>query len=321
MATAQHPDGYLFDLYRRYIGEPDERRDVYLGFGLFLGGIGLGIVALALFVWSSTLEPHTTEYYRWVQPSYVLGMLALPAMMLGTVVLLPAERRVTFASVGGVAITAVAVAGFVHLYPLHWNFYGGSETAFSTVHVVAVYAVGMASIVASTGAALIAHYLDMARSSEVVEVGDDEDEAEETVSDEQIRDDIDEAMEGVELTWGGVEETENRQLSFSDHEFDVDSIDAGAVTRVRSRGVDDQVAGLKGLKGGDTTTTTSTKTVDDQTQKLRELREQQAEDEDAETGSIGPGGAGGTLERFKRRFGVRLGSFTDRLASRIGKYR
>ncbi len=45
MAAEQAADGYLFDLYRRYIGEPEDRTDVYVGFGLFLGGIGLAIVA------------------------------------------------------------------------------------------------------------------------------------------------------------------------------------------------------------------------------------------------------------------------------------
>ncbi|WP_255190874.1 DUF7139 domain-containing protein [Natronobeatus ordinarius] len=285
MPAERSTDGYLFDLYRRYVGEPEARTDVYVGFGLFLGGIGLAIVALLLFAWSSTLEARSSAYFAWVQPAYALGMVALPATMLGIVALLPSERRVRYASIVGVATTLVAVGGFVHLYPADWNFYESGETAFSTVHVVAVYAIGLASISASTGAALIAHYLDLARAAESVELGSD-DEDEEHYSDEEIRSDIDAAMEDVELSWGGVEKTEHKRLSFTEHEFEGVDLDVGTKTK-RSSGVDSQVAGLKGLKGGETKTTTSSSTVDDQTEKLRALREQQQAEELATEESSG----------------------------------
>ena len=294
MSAERSTDGYLFDLYRRYVGEPEARADVYVGFGLFLGGIGLAIVALVLFAWSSTLEPRSSEYFAWVQPAYALGMVALPATMLGIVALLPSERRIRYTSAIGVAVTLVAVGGFVHLYPSDWNFYDSGEAAFSTVHVVAVYAIGLASITASTGAALIAHYLDMARAVEGVEYGDDEEE-EEHYSDEEIRQDIDEAMDGVELSWGGVEKTEHTRLSFTEHEFEGVDLDAGTKT-ARSTGVDAQVAGLKGLKGGETKTTTSSSTVDDQTAKLKELRERQQAEELATEESTG------LLTKIKRLF-------------------
>ena len=301
MPAERSTDGYLFDLYRRYVGEPEARTDVYVGFGLFLGGIGLAIVALLLFAWSATLEARSAEYFAWVQPAYALGMVALPATMLGIVALLPSERRVRYVSVAGVAITLVAVAGFVSLYPSDWNFYESGEAAFSTVHVVAVYAVGLASISASTGAALIAHYLDMARAADGVELGDDEDEPDERYTDEEIRSDIDEAMDGVELSWGGVEKTDHKRLSFTDHEFDGASLDVGTKT-TRSSGVDTQVAGLTGLKGGGTKTTTSSVTVDDQTAKLRELREEREADAATAAESGSDSGSGGLFAWLKRLF-------------------
>lgn len=297
MTSETHPDGRLFDLYREYIGEPEETRDVYVGFGLFLVGIGLAIVALLLFVWSSTLEPRSSTYFAWVQPAYALGMLSLPTTMLGIVVLLPAERRVLYASIAGASITALAVVGFVWLYPSNWNFYESGDTAISTVHVVALYAIGLAGITASTGAALIAHYLDLAREIDSLDAGDDEEEAGERYSDEEIQEDIDAAMEDVELSWGGVEKTENTRLSFDDHEFEGANLNLGAKTK-RSSGVDAQVAGLKGLKGGETKKTTSKSTVDDQTQKLKELREQQRKEQAeaaAEKTSASP------IERFIER--------------------
>ncbi|GAB3026207.1 DUF7139 domain-containing protein [Natronobiforma cellulositropha] len=279
MAAEQPTEGYLFDLYRQYIGEPDGRTDVYLGFGLFIGGIGLAVVALVLFLYSSTLEARSDTYFQWVQPAYALGMLALPVTMLGITVLLPTERRVLYASVVGAAVAVTAVGGFVALYPSDWNYYESGTATFGTVHVVAAYAIGLAAITASTGAALIAHYLDMARAVEEIR-DDSEEDDEEYYSDEEIRGDIDDAMDGVELSWGGVEKTEHKRLSFTDHEFDGASLELGTKT-TRSSGVDDQVAGLKGLKGGQTKTTTSSATVDDQTAKLRELREQREREQAA----------------------------------------
>jgi hypothetical protein len=201
-------------------------------------------------------------------------MLSLPAMMLGIVVLLPAERRVRYTSAVGAVITVVAVGGFVYAYPMHWNFVREIDY---TIEVVATYAVGLSGLIASTGAALVAHYLDLARRAESVEINSEDEE--ETFSDADVRQDIDEAMEDVELSWGGVEKTEHKRLSFSEDDFDSVSVDASVGTKTsRSSGVDAQVAGLKGLKGGETKTTTSSATVDDQTAKLKELREQKRQE-------------------------------------------
>ncbi|SEW32525.1 DUF7139 domain-containing protein [Natrinema salifodinae] len=285
MSAEQAPDGYLFDLYRRYIGEPEDRTDVYVGFGLFLGGIGLAIIGLLLFLWGNTFEARSAEYFAWIGPAYALAMVALPVTMLGIVVLLPSERRMLYTSVVGVAVTVGAVVGFLAVYPKDWNGYGADYT----VEIIAIYAVGLAALIASTGAALIAHYLDMARQVDAV-AADDEADDEPEFTDEDVRRDIDEAMDDVELSWGGVEKTEHKRLSFSEDDLTDVSVDTDAgTTTTRSSGVDAQVAGLKGLKGGETKTTTSSSTVDDQTAKLKELREQQQAEElatDDEDGAV-----------------------------------
>lgn len=299
MAADSPENGRLFALYRRYIGEPEDRTDVYLGFGLFLGGIGLAVVALALFLWSATLEPRSGAYFAWVTPAYGLVMVALPVTMLGIVVLLPSERRMLYTSIAGVVITIGATLGFLYAYPEDWYFYGDDYT----VEVVATYAIGLAGVTASTGAALIAHYLDMARRADVAAFEDDEDDAEsESYSDEEIQRDIDEAMEGVELSWGGVEKTEHTRLEFSENEFDDVDVDVPAAKTTRSSGVDAQVAGLKGLKGGDSKTTTSSDTVDDQTAKLKELREQQRAEELA-TADPDPGLVSSVVDRVRSLLG------------------
>lgn len=283
MATDAAPDGYLFDLYRKYIGEPDGRNDVYVGFGLFFGGIALAFVTLVLFLWGSTHDAHTGTYYAWIQPAYALGMLSLPATMLGIVVLLPSERRMLYASVVGTGITVAAIGGFVYAYPTNWHFV--REVDY-TVEVVATYAIGLAGLTASTGAALIAHYLEIARTASAVEESksdDGTDEPSESYTSAEIESDIEAAMEDVELSWGGVEKTEHRRLTFSNDEFDDVDVDVTTTAKtVRSSGVEDQVAGLKGLKGGETKTKTSSSSVDDQTAKLKELREQQRAEQLAE---------------------------------------
>lgn len=297
MPAEQPADGYLFDLYRRYIGEPEERTDVYVGFGLFFGGIGIAVTALVLFLWGSTHEVHTVDsaYYDWIQPAYALGMLSLPAMMLGIVVLLPAERKVRYTSVVGAIITIGAVIGFVYAYPMHWNFV--REVDY-TIEVVATYALGLSGLIASTGAALVAHYLDLARQAETVQI-DAEEDGEEELSDADVQRDIDEAMEDVELSWGGVQKTEHKRLSFSSDDFEDVSVDTDVGTKTaRSSGVDAQVAGLKGLKGGETKTTTSSSTVDDQTSKLKELREQKRTEELATADNEGSA-ISGLLDRLR----------------------
>jgi hypothetical protein len=299
MAAEQAPDGYLFDLYRRYVGEPEDRTDVYVGFGLFLGGIGLAIVGLLLFLWGNTFEARSAGYFAWVGPAYALAMVALPVTMLGIVVLLPSERRTLYTSIAGVAVTVGAVLGFLAAYPHDWNGYGNDYT----VEIIATYAVGLAGIAASTGAALIAHYLDMAQQADATAVEADADDGP-AVTDEEVRRDIDDAMDGVELSWGGVERTEHKRLSFSEDEFDGVDVDAGGTKTVRSSGVDTQVAGLKGLKGGETKTTTSSATVDDQTAKLKELREQRRAEEvataDENDGIVGA--VTGSLSKLRERF-------------------
>ena len=143
-----------------------------------------------------------------------------------------------------------------------------------------MYAVGLAGITASTGAALIAHYLDMAQQADAVATEVDDGDDDPTLTDAEVQQDIDDAMDGVEISWGGVEKTEHKRLSFSEDDFDDVTVDTSAgTTTTRSSGVDAQVAGLKGLKGGETKQTTSSSTVDDQTEKLKELRKQQRAEE------------------------------------------
>ncbi|WP_254862626.1 DUF7139 domain-containing protein [Halovivax gelatinilyticus] len=296
------PDQRLFDLYRTYIGEPDSERDVYVGFGLFLCGIVLATVALVLFIWSSTFEARTSSHTMWAEPAYALGMLSLPIVMVGVVVLLPSERKVIATSFAGAAVASIAVAGFLVAYPDDWNGYGADHT----VEIVTIYAIGLTGLTASTGAALIAHYLDLARQLEPAHADSEEEQAEH-YTDEEIAADIDAAMEDVELSWGGVEKSDNTTLTFTDNEFEEANVGTMGVTKTRSTGVQSQVAGLKGLKGGEAKTATSDSTVDDQTAKLKELREKKQAEKLATKD-------GGPLDGVRNRVERSIGAVKAQLA-------
>lgn len=294
------PDGRLFDWYRTYIGEPESERDVYLGFGLFTVGMLMAAAALILFLWGSTLDWRSETQFGIVQPAYALGMVALPTLMLGILVLLPTDWRLLAASGLGSVLTIGATIGFLYAYPAHWNFYGDPDY---TVEVTVTYALGMVAITGSTGAALIGHYLEMARTVERVERVVEAEEEEEHYSDEEIRADIESAMDQVDLSWGGVRKTDHKRLEFTADEFDASEVGQMGVTKSRGSSVEDQVAGLKGLRYGTEKTATSDRTVDDQTAKLKELRaKQQAKGEAvADPGGIATANGSGFVASFKSR--------------------
>jgi len=300
------PDNALFDLYRDYIGEPDAETDVYLGFGLFVGGIVMLGVALAIFLWAGQYEFRSDPYFQFAGPAYAIGMLAIPLTLTSIVVLLPVKTRALVASLGGVAVTVGAVAWFLVLYPYSWNVQG----ADATILVVGLYAVGLAGVVASNAAALIAHQIERHKPTvapheiEGVESTEPEPGDEEYYSEEEIRADIEEAMAETEISWGGVEKSENRQLKLNTETVDsnqVSGLEIDPDVKRESGGVDAQVEGLRKMKGGDKKTARAeNSTVDDQTAALNELKQQKRQGEVPEDAPAEDDE--GLVDRFKGMF-------------------
>lgn len=281
MSNEELPDNPLFRWYERYVGEPKTETDVYGGFGLFLGGIAFALFGLALFVLAVALHDIRTDpYFDLAKPAFIFVMVSLPVVLLGIVVLLPVKRRATVGAALGAIVSFAATAWFFTVYPGNWQEYGIEQT----LSVIGLYSGGLAVVTISTATALIAQQLEQVRAPapSEIKVNEEEPEQEESYSEEEIRADIDEAMQGVEMTWGGVEKSDNRQLSFSGgFEADVDrsGFDVEPDKRVETGGVDTQVTGLREMKGGETKTATSNSTVDDQTAALQELKEQKEKDE------------------------------------------
>jgi len=269
----------LLRYYRQYVGDPDRTVDVYAGFGLFFVGLGLGAVGVVVFLYSATLPPDELSTYAVREVAGVAAAVGLPALLLGIVVLLPVDKRMLYVSAAGSAVTVAAVGLFVWAYPQDWNV---TVPPDYSAQAIAIYSVGIALVVAATGAALVAHRVERVTDGATAAEPDDDDESEATVSDEQVQADIDRELGDAELSWGGVERTETRRLSLNTNEIDDidrDSLsDSSTETRTGDGGVDDAVAQLRGLQGGEVETASGGST-DDQAAALRELREQQRDAE------------------------------------------
>ncbi|AZQ15168.1 permease [Halorubrum sp. PV6] len=292
--SESNDESALLGYYRQYVGDPDRAVDVYAGFGLFFAGIALGLIGVVVFLYSATLPPEALSTYAVQEVAAVAAAVGLPALLLGVVVLLPVDRRMLYLAGAGSAITLVAVGLFSRTYPYNWNV--STATDYSA-QVVAVYAVGLVAVIAATGGALVAHRVEQATggaagagggaaggaTGEAATGSGDETE---TVTDAEVRADIERELEDAELTWGGVERSETRRLQLDTSAIDDVDVDreklAGSAkeTRTTTGTVDDAVSNLKGLKGGEAKTASGEGT-DDQAAALRELREQKRQEEAA----------------------------------------
>jgi len=300
----------LLALYRRVLGEPEREGEVYLGFALFFGGLALGTLGLASFLWGAVAyDQYTPVLYRLREVAIVLAMLGLPAFVLSLVVLLPVDRRARIASGAGVLLTLVAAGVFVWAYPANWNV-AGSTADYST-QGIAIYAAGLAVLAASSGAALVAHRLEHARATgdggaggggapggaaSAGSTGERDGAEPESVTEAQVQQDIEDAVEAADLTWGGVERDTTRRLTVETDEPDIDrsGLDADAANTARSEGddIDAAVEGLRNLQGGDLEQGTGD-AVDEQAVALQELRERRDEEEVGESTVI---------DRIRERF-------------------
>lgn len=273
-------EGSLFSIYRRYVGEPESRRDVYVGFGTFFGGIMLGVVGLVLFLYSGTQPSGSTFFWQLRKVALIAVMLGLPAVALSFAVLLPVGQRTMGTSIAGAGICVVGAVWLTQVYPYQWTSAGNDISVLST------YAVGIVLLAASTGSSLVAQYVDNVAPRETDAPTTDDKEDGESVSDERVAEDIDEAMSDSSLTWGGVEKEPNTKRLTIDMPEDpaIDEADIESATETRSSGddVDDAVSGLRQLQGGEQETG-RTESLEDQVDALTEFREQQ-EDDDIETG-------------------------------------
>jgi hypothetical protein len=279
---ASEGEGPLVSLYRQYVGEPERRRDIYVGFGAFFGGIALGFVGLALFLFSGTQPTGSDVFWQFREVALVFAMLALPAVGVSVTVLLPVGRRTTAASLFGAGICVLGTVWLTQVYPFEWTAAGNDVSVLST------YSIGVVLLAAATGSSLVAQYVDSVapRRTGIADAEADDGGSNAAVSDEQVAEDIDEVMSDSSLTWGGVEHepnTKRLQLDMPESpDLDESTVDSATETRAAGADVDAAVSGLRQLQGGDRETARAT-SPDDQVDALTEFRRQQ-ETEGIETG-------------------------------------
>lgn len=299
MALVDATADRLLAIYHQYVGEPDQERDVYLGFALFFGGIALGAIGLVLFLFSATIERGSDPFWQFRQLALILTFLGVPSFVLSIVVLLPSKRFATTAAGLGTGVCLIAIGIFIAVYPHAWNVSSGPD--HSTTGIL-IYSGGLVLLAAATGSALVAHHLERARpleqTSSTAPSGSNGSSSE-PVTDDQVAQDIKDATEATEISWGGVEKTETRRLTINtpDVELSEDVVDTASATTTRSDGVDDAVAGLKQLQGTQATVGKGSGS-DDQTQALKSLRERQRQETHDQSR------VDKTISRVKNKFGL-----------------
>ncbi|NUE02320.1 permease [Halorubraceae archaeon YAN] len=276
-STTENP---LLTYYRRYIGAPDRTVDVYAGFGLFFASVGLIAVGVAVFLYSATLPANEQQTYAIRQVAAISGAIGLPALLASIVVLLPVDKRMVYLSAVGGSICLAAVVLFAWAYPHSWNVTNPPDYS---AQGVAIYSLGIVLVITSTGAALVAHRVEQETATAPQSQARETDDAEEeTISDEDVRADIDRELGKTELSWGGVEKKKTKRLKLDTTAVDdVDReqfVNSAKETRVQTSSVNDAVSQLQGLQGGKKATA-SGEGVDNQADALRQLREQQKQKE------------------------------------------
>ena len=293
----------LHEWHRRFIGPVTDSRTVYAGFALFFAGVGLVVVSIATFLWSTTTDPAGTFKFVLREFAVLTGAAGIPTVLLGVTVLLPVSRRIDVVSAVGVVACLVGTARFAQVYPDAW--YPNASV------VVGAYALGAVVVVATAGTALSGYHAERTGRRIAREQLDDGDadggaasgaSGTEGITDEEVQADIDEAMSGAEVNWGGVERGSGRSItirSSDDEGFEMSGGSAANATESRGESVDDAVAGLQGLRGEGPKTESSTSGTDEQANALSELRatREQSEADD--------GGREGMLDRITSLLGIR----------------
>ena len=292
------PGELLHEWHRRFIGPVTDSRAVYAGFALFFAGVGLVVVSIATFLWSTTTDPAGTFKFVLRELAVLTGAAGIPVVLLGVTVLLPVSRRIDAVSAAGVAACLVATARFAQVYPDAW--YPNASV------VVGLYALGAVVVVATAGSALSGYHAERTGQRIARERLDDggssgagtaagggdagSSSGTDAVTDEQVQADIDDAMSGAEVNWGGVERDSGRSItirSSEDTDFEMSDNSAAKATESRGESVDDAVAGLQGLRGEGPKTESSTSGTDEQADALAELRATREQSEvDDESGLV-----------------------------------
>ena len=113
--------GRLFELYTKYVTEPESKKDVY-GYTLLIVGYILAIGGMVLyFVGPTGAEVSESTLFTVRQLAAVPAATGLLLSLLGIVLLMPVTRLSLVVAVLGALLGLAAVVLFVQYYPYNWH--------------------------------------------------------------------------------------------------------------------------------------------------------------------------------------------------------
>lgn len=130
--------GEVYDAQARGMVDPGVLR---FGLGLFVGGVLLAFASLILAT-TGIAEFFGLGTFDARLVAGILGGVAVPLVLVGTLSIFPASRRARAAAAIGAGIAALGVALFWHAYPADWAGYGRDLTPI----VSTVYAIGVVTM-------------------------------------------------------------------------------------------------------------------------------------------------------------------------------
>ncbi len=141
--SEERQSNFLVRTYRRYIGPgtPGEA----IGYWVFIIGAILGVIGIVVFLYSTTIDLNGGEPFDEREIAVVLSSIGLMMLLLGVVIRLPSNRRVTLVALLGAVITLAATVAFIWAYPSNWNV----PTDDFSSEIIAIYSVGIGLIVLS----------------------------------------------------------------------------------------------------------------------------------------------------------------------------
>ncbi|MGM0591521.1 MAG: DUF1508 domain-containing protein [Halobacteriota archaeon] len=136
--SVRNPHRRLFELYDKYVGEAENRREVY-GYWLFILGYVVGIAGVIVYI----ATPPTGEmpfFFEIREIAIVLAAFGLMVGILGIVLQMPLSQLGVYAAVCGGVIALFSIGYFTTIYPQDWLRTGA---AGSNRTVIVLYLVGV----------------------------------------------------------------------------------------------------------------------------------------------------------------------------------
>jgi Cdc6-like AAA superfamily ATPase len=147
--SSRGPEKVTSSRYRSLIDSLGTNRTGYLGSGLFVLSLTLGLASLGGYLYSATLSSGATYYWPVREATFALAPLGFAVLLFSVTVLLPGSRRLVGLGVTGTLICALSVAMFTTVYPENWS----SSSQGVTGQVVGGYALGLGLLILTTGIA------------------------------------------------------------------------------------------------------------------------------------------------------------------------